>query len=88
MPKPKKLPLAADQEQLLVTYEEALTLFQAAGLCSEIRTVRTHIWANPDICPVVKNGYHFRRVHRGDVERLIALIAAKYPNRRLRVNAE
>ena len=83
MSKAKKLPLVLAQKQTLITYEAALDLFKAAGLCSCLRTVRTHIWANANLCPVIKDGYHFRRVRHGDVERLIVLIGKKYPGRTL-----
>ncbi len=81
MAKTKILPLVNSARQNLITYEKALKLFKAAGLCSCLRTVRTHIWANPHVCPVFKEGYHHRRVRQGDVERLIVLIAKKYPTR-------
>lgn len=79
---PKRKTLRAERETL-VTYADAFALFKARGLCSTMRTVRTHIHNHPEICPVdVTNlSYHYKRFKLRDVEALVEHIAKKYPSR-------
>ena len=69
----------------LITYKQAAEIFKARGVAKTQRTVRTHVWNNPNICPVYDESYHGKRVSGRDVERLCTHLLKKYPLRLARV---
>ncbi len=67
----------------LITYDEALAEFKSANLCTNVRTVKRKLAKHRRLCPVVSEGYHYKRVRLGDVRKLVAHLAAKAnPNRK------
>jgi hypothetical protein len=65
----------------LITYQQAADIFKARGVAKTTRTVRTHVWANPNICPVYSDSYHGKRVSAKAVDRLCSHLLKKYPTR-------
>lgn len=65
----------------LISYKQAADIFKRRKIGKTTRTVRNHVWANPNICPVYSDSYHGKRMRLRDVEKLANLILKKYPKR-------